>query len=405
MSYRALWQNRNFRLLFTASLGTNLGDGVLTVALPWFATLLTRDPFLIGLVATTRGLPWLLFSLPMGVVTDQFDRKRLILLADAVRLILALGAGFLALTATPGTGAVLALAALAFVLGTVEVLRDNTAQSVLPLVVAPEHLERANGQMWSAEELTGRFIGPPIAGAMIAAWVALPFAFFAAMMLISVGFVARLTLFTAEKPKAQSFVPALKEGLRYLFARPELRRLAMVLGAFNFLYYLASTVLVLFAQDILGLDALGYGALLSAQAIGGLTGSLLGPSVIARLGPSRSLIFGMTGFLLVSLALAFGSSVWLIAPLLVLDGFTGMIWNITTVSYRQRTIPAPMFGRVNAAYRFFGSGTMPLGALCGGALVALTAPLGPISLHLPYAVAALGAACMMIYSSKALRIG
>ena len=69
MSYRALWRNRNFRLLFTASIGTNMGDGVLAVALPWFATLLTRDPFLIGLVAMARALPWLIFGLPMGVIT------------------------------------------------------------------------------------------------------------------------------------------------------------------------------------------------------------------------------------------------------------------------------------------------------------------------------------------------
>ena len=112
-----LWKNRNFRLLFAASLGTNLGDGVLAVALPWLATTLTQDPFLIGLVAAARSLPWFFFALPAGVVTDRFDHRRIILLADALRLLLSVVLVALAVTAHPGTGPVLTLAALAFVLG------------------------------------------------------------------------------------------------------------------------------------------------------------------------------------------------------------------------------------------------------------------------------------------------
>ena len=405
MSYRALWQNRDFRLLFTASIGTNLGDGVLSVALPWLATLLTRDPMLIGLVASARGMPWLVFTLPVGVVTDRFDRRSLILLADGLRLALVAAVALLAVAAEPGTPAILALVGLTFVLGSVEVLRDNTAQSVLPLVVDPDHLERANGQMWSAEELSGRFIGPPLAGAMIALWVAFPFGFFSAMMLISLIFVSRLRLKQENRAAPAAFISALGEGLRYLNGRPELRRLAGVLGAFNFLYYMSAAVLVLFAQEILGLGAMGYGALLSAQAVGGLLGSLMGPWLIGRLGPSRSLIFGMIGFICVSACMALNAPLWVIVPLLVLDGFTGMIWNITTVSYRQRTIPSQMFGRVNAAYRFFGSGTMPLGAFAGGAIVASAAPMGQAALHLPFALAAVGALGMMAYAMRRLHIG
>jgi MFS family permease len=403
MSHKALWQNRNFRLLFTASIGANLGDGVMAVALPWFATLLTRDPFLIGVVAMARTLPWLVFSLPMGVLIDRFDRRALILIADTLRLGLVVIAAGLAILAAPGAGAALALAALGFVLGSVEVLRDSTAQSILPLIVDPTQLERANGQMWAAEELTNRFIGPPLAGALIAVWVALPFWTFAAMMLMSLVFVARLQI-RPSQPNPAPFMQALKEGLRYLLTRVELRRLAMVLGVFNFLYYVAATVLVLYAQDILGLGSIGFGALLAAQAVGGLLGSLIGPWFIQRLGPGRSLPFSMTGFVAVSLALAPGGSVWIIAALLVLDGFTGMMWNIVTVSYRQRSIPAAMFGRVNSAYRFFGSGAMPLGALAGGTLVAIAAPMGPFALHLPYVLTALMAVGMMVSCLRYLRI-
>ena len=404
MSYRALWRNRNFRLLFTASIGTNMGDGVLAVALPWFATLLTRDPFLIGLVAMARALPWLIFGLPMGVIPDRHDRRRLILFADGLRLRLVLALGLLALVAVPGTGAVLSLAGLALLLGSAEVLRDNTAQSVLPLVVEPDQLERANGQMWSAEELTGRFIGPPLAGLLIGLSLATSFGFFSAMMLISLIFVTMLRLKPAPPPPDSAFVDALKEGLRYLFSRPELRRLAMVLGLFNFLYYMTVAVLVLYAQDILGLGALGYGALLSGQALGGLLGSLLGPGLIIRLGTRRSLLVGMSGFVLTCAAMALGAPLWVIAPLFIAEGLTSMLWNIVTVSYRQRTIPAEMFGRVNSAYRFFGSGMMPLGALAGGTLVSVAATIGPASLQLPFGLAAIGGLGMILYSARYLRI-
>ena len=63
MTQTPLWQNRNFRLMFAASAATNLGDGLITVAIAWLATLLTHDPFLIGLVATARNLPWFPFTL------------------------------------------------------------------------------------------------------------------------------------------------------------------------------------------------------------------------------------------------------------------------------------------------------------------------------------------------------
>ena len=154
-----LWVNRNFRLLFSSAMATNLGDGLIAVAVPWLATMLTDDPLLIGLVAAARHLPWALFALPAGVLTDRHDHRRLILAADAARLVLSVALCGLALTAPPGTGPVLALAALAFLLGSAEVLRDNTAQTFLPDVVDKPQLERANGALWATERLAGQLAG------------------------------------------------------------------------------------------------------------------------------------------------------------------------------------------------------------------------------------------------------
>ncbi len=86
-----LRQNRNFRLLFSASAISNLGDGVSSLALPWFATLRTRDAFLISLVAMAGCLPWFLFALPAGVWTDRADHQQRMVRADMVRMFLSLG--------------------------------------------------------------------------------------------------------------------------------------------------------------------------------------------------------------------------------------------------------------------------------------------------------------------------
>ncbi len=176
-----LASNRSYRLLFSASAVSNLGDGVSALALPWLATLVTRDAGLVALVAAAQRLPWLLFAIPAGVLADRGDRRRLMVQADLLRLLLALGILALALDlpAVPVNGArraVLALAGLAFLLGTAEVVRDNAAQTLLPAVVAPNELEAANGRMWSAEQVMGSFVGPPVAGALIALAVPAPFA-------------------------------------------------------------------------------------------------------------------------------------------------------------------------------------------------------------------------------------
>ncbi len=235
MTTPGLWKNRNFQLVFSASSFTNLGDGVLAVAFPWFATLLTRDPLLIGLVAAARQLPWLLFALPAGVLADRFDRRNLILLADACRLLLALAAVALALSGAQGTGAVLLLTGLCFALGAAEVVRDNTAQSLLPNLVSKSQLEQANGLLWSTEQLAGQFIGPPLAGYLIGFAIFLPFGIEAAFLALAIALIAAIRLPKAAVLPRQAFGPALREGLSWLWGHQSLRRLALVLGAYNFI--------------------------------------------------------------------------------------------------------------------------------------------------------------------------
>ena len=402
-----LWVNRNFRLLFSSAMATNLGDGLIAVAVPWLATMLTDDPLLIGLVAAARHLPWALFALPAGVLTDRHDHRRLILAADAARLVLSVALCGLALTAPPGTGPVLALAGLAFLLGSAEVLRDNTAQTFLPDVVDKPQLERANGALWATERLAGQLAGPPLAGFLIGLTVALPFGVQSLLLLLALALIGAMRLPPLAHPgHHQPALAAIREGLAWLWANPRLRRLALVSGAFNFVGYGFFAVFVLYAQEVLGLDVVGYGTFLTLVACGGLAGSILGPIVALRIGPTASLLLGIAVFSASSASLALQAPIWVVAAFMVADGFTGMLWDITVVSYRQRHIPPPLLGRVNSAYRFIGTGPAALGAFAFGALVALAeTPDDRIpALLLPYAVASGVTALLAVYAAFRLRL-
>lgn len=406
MTDLSLWRLRNFRLLFASTAMTNLGDGVMAVAVPWLATLLTQDPVLIGLVAAARTLPWFLLALPAGVVTDRLDHRRILVGADALRVALTLALLVLALTAEPGTAPVLGMAALAFLLGSAEVLRDNTAQTFLPSVVDRSHLEQANGALWSTEQLAGQFIGPPLAGLLIGVSVALPFGLHAGLLAAGVALIAAMAL-PRRTPEAgrPPMLTDLRKGVGWLWRAVMLRRLALLLGAFNFIGAGFDAVFVLYAQRVLGLGSVGYGVFLTVAACGGLAATLIGPAILRRISPTAAILTGMAGFTVSVAILALGPPLVVAAAAMLVHNFTGMVWNIAQVSYRQRHIPGPLLGRVNSAFRFIGTGPAAFGALGFGAMAAWAAPMGTVeAVLLPYAIAAVIGTGLTAYAALRLRL-
>lgn len=394
-----LARNRNFRLLFSASAISNLGDGISALAFPWLATLLTRDPLLIGAVAAAGRLPWLLFALPAGVVTDRMDRQRLMVQADVLRMILTMAVVALVISAPPlpmaGDDAhafamIFGLAAAAFLLGTAEVFRDNAAQTILPSVVDKSDLEAANGQLWSAEQIMGQFIGPPVAGFLIAWAVPMPFLVDAASFAIAAWLIWCLVLQPVSLPSlAGGFLAQFVEGVHWIRDHRLILNLAIMLCILNFACFGALTVLVLQSQEILGLGAAGHGGLLAVEAVGAVAGGLFGPTIARRLGARLTLLLALGLISVAFLTVAVTSSVWITGLALAVSMFGGMVWNVVTVSLRQREIPGQLLGRVNAIYRFFGWGAMPLGALAAGLLINLGEPVWgrEAALRLPFLAA------------------
>ena len=375
--------------LWSASVITNLGDGMSIVAYPWLASAVTHDPVHIALIGVATRLPWLLFSLPAGVITDRVDRRRLIAVMDWFRAALTLAVAVAVLlgqsvipdpidvaagTADPPAVAGLYLALLyisALLLGSAEVLRDNAAQTLMPALVDAEDLEKANGRLWGAEMVANSFVGTPLGGVLAGIALSLPFFVDAGSFAIAAGLVFAIGgSFRAVGTEARAGMRAeLAEGLRWLWRHVLLRNLAVFLGLANALNTMAFATYVLFAQESLGLDAGGFGLLLTSGAVGGVIGSLSASRVSRRLGPGVSLFVALGGSALGYVFVALTDEAWVVWLVLAVETFLVMVWNVITVSLRQTIIPDRLLGRVNSVYRFFGWGMMPLGAAAGGAVV------------------------------------
>lgn len=384
--------------LWIASVVSNLGDGISIIAYPWLASSLTRSPLHIAAVAMMTRLPWLLFSLPAGVITDRVDRRKLTAWMDVFRFVFTVGVAAAVLAtqndltspgaiasgaADPPASAGLLLAVVyvaALLLGTAEVFRDNSAQTLLPAIVDRENLEKANGRMWGAEMVMNSFVGPPLAGFLLAAAISLPFFVDAGSFAVAAALVF---LIGGEfKPKGDDGGPAerrrfredLKEGVKWLWDHPLFRPMAIALGVLNGTSMMAFAILVLFAQEVLFLDATRFGLLTTGVAAGGVVGAITADRAARLLGQGPSLfvtILGGGGALLVS---GLTSSFWVFWAMGFVMSATGTLWNVITVSLRQSLIPDRILGRVNSVYRFLGWGSIPIGAGLGGLVVAGAEP-------------------------------
>jgi MFS family permease len=376
--------------LWSATTISNLGDGIVAIAYPWLASAVTRSPLLIALSAVVSRLPWLVFTLHAGVITDRFNRKRIIVAMDTLRGVLTIAIGifvYLERESLPSLNELTSLTNLetnytlyfvilftAFLFGLAEVLRDNCAQTLMPAVVEDKDLEKANGRMWSAESLTNSFIGPPLGSFIIAIAIFLPFFFDAVTFFLAAALIAGM------KPTVKSFEPEvksgpinfraeIKEGFSWLWSHTLLRPMAIILGLLNGIASLSAAVYILFAQEVLNTTVFIFAVLGTAAAVGGILGGLLGPKVSEKIGSGRSLAVALFVMPLGALLIGFASQWYVVWVLVFFQTFAGVLWNIVTVSLRQSLIPTNLLGRVNSVYRFFAWGTIPIGTLLGGGVV------------------------------------
>jgi MFS family permease len=355
-----------FWKLWTSAGLSNLADGAMKVALPLVAIRYTDSPALIAGLSFAFTLPWLLFALTAGALADRFDRRRLMLLANACR---ALFLACLTVSVVFGAGSIWMLYGAALCIGVAETIYDTSSQSILPQLVPRDRLSRANGRLYAAEITANEFVGPPLGGFLVAAGVGLAFGTPALLWVAAIGVLLLLRgRFTTARTAKTTIRTDIAEGLRFLSRSTLLRTLAIMVGVFNFAASAVYTVFVLYAagpHSVMKLTDPAYGLLLTASALGSVLGTFLAEPAERLLGRSKALALTIVGSLLLATP-AFTANPFVIAGGMFLGGITVSIWNVITVSLRQRITPHRLLGRLNSAYRLLAWGTMPLGAAVGG---------------------------------------
>lgn len=367
-----------YRKLWAASAVSNLGDGITLVAGPLLAASLTRDPALVAGLTFAQRLPWLLFSLLSGALVDRLDRRRLMAAVDLFRTVVV---GVLGIAVMLGWASLPLMYVAFFLLGTAETLFANASIAIMPAVVPKERLERANGRLFAAELSANEFAGPPIGGALFAAAAALPFLVdagtFAASAALLLALRGRFRVAAAEGPAGTTIAAEIAEGLAWLLRHRLLLVLAIMLGAGNLTFSATFSVLVLLAQDVLGLESVGYGVLLTAGGVGGVLGSLLAERVGAQLGTGRALFLVLLVQGPAFAVIALSGNPFVVGAMVAVEALAAFVWNVLTFALRQTLIPEGLLGRVTSAYRLVGVGSGALGAVVGGLLArefGLTAP-------------------------------
>ncbi len=406
-----------FRRSLISTASTNVGDGILLVCWAWTASLLTRDAILIAAVPFTVRVGWLGFAVFAGVIADRFNRKRLIMAADISRfLLLAAFSGLVCLKVPFGPPAVFGVSSIpvyaalvisALLAGMLEVVRDNSMQTILPSLVRSGSLEKANGRNWAAELLCNSLVGPMLGGAMLLWAPYMPFA--AAGLLYAFGAAAFLRVrgaFTLKK-RQSTWWQDIREAGGFLHSHDFLLKLAAVAGAWNLFFMMALTALILHVQENLGGSSFDYGSVLAIGALGGAFGGWFGNRIVATLGPGRTaryaLLFSTPSFLCMAVA----PDTWSLALVYFLFNFSGLVWNTVSVSFRQRALPDRMRGRINSLYRLTAWALMPVGILGCGLIVRVTEETvgRSLAIALPFYVSAAGVFLVSVMTWPALGKG
>lgn len=368
---------RDFRWLWSSSLVSNIGDGILLSAGPLLVTTVTREPFAVAFAVFLQWLPGVVIGIPAGALVDRLDRRRL---SVAVNLVRAVVLALLAATIWADLMSLPVLYASLFVLATAETFADNAAGALLATSVPKEQLGVANSRLTGTRLVANDLVGPPVGALLFGAGLAIPFGVDAICAIAGAALVARIAprrRASVEQTAARSIRREIGEGIRWLWQHPPVRALALTIFFFNVTFGAALSMYVLLARERLGLDAFGYGLLITVGAIGGLVGALAYPSLERRFTLAILMRVGLMLETTTHLVLAITTSPFVAGATMLLFGVHEVVWGTTSTTVRQRSVPEALLGRVTSVYLLGGLGGLVVGSLIGGVLAqrfGITAP-------------------------------
>lgn len=364
---------KDFSRIWSASLITNLVDGVLKLSAPLLAVSLTEDPILIGLLSALGLLPWLFFAIPIGALVDRIDKRRALVLGNFGRSALAL---FVAFSVSQVFINIWILLGCVFLFGICEVLVDTTAQSVLPQILDKSNFERGNSRLQISEVIVAQFAGSPLSGFLYAIAIALPFYFSTTGFFIAALLLAFFPFHKDVNPVHEDdegkerlgLIGDIKFALNYLYEDKRILSIVVITTSIGFFYSLSNAIAPLFILKELDVAPSYFGVVLAIQGIGALSGSVMAPVASKKLGRGRALALNL---FLASIMIVFtglAPNAYVFVAISVVIGFTISVWNILLMSLYQSLIPAHLYGRIHGARRTIVWGLMPIGSLFGGVI-------------------------------------
>lgn len=365
-----LYRNVSFSLLWTGQFVSQLGDRLAALAFPWLVHKATGSALDTGAVFALYTLPWMLFGAFSGVVVDRVDKRRLMIATDVLRAMLILAVPFLTTRSLPS------VYVLAFVIASLGVFFDPAKLAIVPEIVSPGRLLRANSLLSTGENLT-EILGWAFAGLLLAA-VSTSVAFRLDAATFAVSALA-LTLMryrapareTAERA-AGAFWRETKEGFGFLRRDRGLRANTVMIVVCVAGLGAAYPLTFFFAIDVLHGGTRAFGGLEAVVGTGFLVGSLALVALATRVRKGRVMICGLLVMGACLALVATTGSLWVAAVPLAVFGVANAVVLIAVDTFLQETAPEGIRGRVLSTRFMLTQGTYALSVLVGGALAGMT---------------------------------
>jgi MFS family permease len=359
-----------YRRLWTSILISSFGGQVTLLALPLTAAvLLQASPAQMGFLTAMEVVPFVLFSLPVGVWLDRWRKLRVYVIGE---FSLACTVAIIPLAWWSGSLSMSWLYVAAFIIGTVNTTAGSAAQIVLTQIVPRERLVEAHAKNALASS-TAEVAGPGAAGALIKMTGA-PVALLATAALLLISATNLRGVAAKEPPKGPhvDFWPAMREGLRFVRGERLLPVLACAIGAWQLCNQTAMVIQILFATRLLGLSGRGVGLSYVALGIGTITASSIGYRLARRIGPGPTMTLGIAvsggGWLLLAISPLHTLGIFAYALMLFMFGAGAVFIFVNFLAMRQAVTPGRMLGRMTTTMRWLILLPAGPGALIGGFL-------------------------------------
>ena len=370
----AAFRHRNYRMFFVGQFVSLIGTWMQMVAQGWLVYQLSNSSLILGLIPFLSGLPVTFLSLPAGVLADRMEKRRVLIVTQAVAMALCF---VLAVLTHFGVVTVWHVAAIGVLLGVTNAFDMPARQSFVTEMVGKDDLMNAialNSSMFNG----ARVFGPALAGLLLA-WVGAAGCFFfnAVSYLAVIAAYALMRLpAPAERSAARSLRQEMLEALRYVWGDRSIRATVFLVAVLAVFAVPFTVLLPVFARDILRVGPTGFGFLVSAHGIGGMLGALM----LAALGnsPHRERLFfaGVFGLAAMLVLLAISRNAWLSGGVLLCVGWFMIVAFASANTSVQLRAPDALRGRVMAIYVLAFLGLGPFGGLLAGALAhATSAPV------------------------------